>query len=66
MALPLIQAVNIQPGMRVLEGPEPAKLPLSWQNTGTVVSLELWEDLHAIHEYASEPGVCESSSGTCR
>ncbi|KYD20186.1 hypothetical protein [Caldibacillus debilis] len=37
MALPLIQAVNIQPGMRVLEGPEPAKLPLSWQNTGMLL-----------------------------
>ena len=59
MALPLITALELKPGMRVLEigagtGQVAATLAKNWGVT--VITLELWENLNVIQEYASEQG----------
>lgn len=59
MALPLITALELKPGMRVLEigagtGQVAATLAKHWGVT--VITLELWENLNVIQEYASEKG----------
>ncbi|MCJ7842221.1 methyltransferase domain-containing protein [Lederbergia sp. NSJ-179] len=60
MALPLVKAVNIKPGMRVLEigagtGQIATTLAKHWDVS--IVTLEPWEDLNVIHNYATEKGV---------
>lgn len=60
MALPLITALELKPGMRVLEigagtGQVAATVAKHWGVT--VITLELWEILSVIQEYASEQGV---------
>ncbi|WP_409295599.1 class I SAM-dependent methyltransferase [Peribacillus sp. SCS-26] len=60
MALPLVQALNLQPGMRILEvgagsGQIAAALAKYWGVS--VVTLEPWEDLNAIHLHANEESV---------
>ncbi|MEK3833006.1 MULTISPECIES: class I SAM-dependent methyltransferase [unclassified Paenibacillus] len=60
MALPLITALELKPGMRVLEigagtGQVAATVAKHWGVT--VITLELWETLSVIQEYASEQGV---------
>lgn len=57
MALPLIKAINIKPGMRVLEvgagtGQVAATLAKYWDVS--VVTLEIWEDLNIIQDYATK------------
>lgn len=56
MALPLVQAVGIQPGMRVLEvgagsGQVAGVLAKHWDVS--VVTMEIWGDLNAIQKYAA-------------
>jgi cyclopropane fatty-acyl-phospholipid synthase-like methyltransferase len=60
MAYSLVEATNIQPGMRVLEigagtGQIAATLAKYWNVS--VVTLEPWEDLNSIQKYAEEVGV---------
>lgn len=60
MALPLINALNLKPGMRVLEvgagsGQVAAILAKNWNVS--VVTLEPWEDLKPIQDYAIEQEV---------
>ncbi|MUT65931.1 class I SAM-dependent methyltransferase [Paenibacillus sp. NEAU-GSW1] len=60
MALPLITALELKPGMRILEigagtGQVAATLAKHWGVT--VITLELWESLNFIQECASEQGV---------
>jgi|GEM_PF-4645184 len=63
MALPLVEATNIRPGMRVLEigagsGQIATTLAKHWNVT--VVTLEPWSDGTAIQAYAAQQGVGSS------
>ncbi|WP_053367920.1 class I SAM-dependent methyltransferase [Bacillus sp. FJAT-27245] len=60
MAWPLIKALNLEPGMRVLEigagtGQIAVAIVKYWNVS--VVTLEPWEDLNVIHNYAEKEGV---------
>lgn len=60
MAFPLINALNLKPGMRVLEigagsGQVATILAKNWNVS--VVTLEPWEDLKAIQDFSIEQGV---------
>lgn len=60
MALPLINALNLKPGMRVLEigggtGQVAAILAKNWGVS--VITLEPWESLEVIQAFAAENGV---------
>ncbi|MFE8700019.1 class I SAM-dependent methyltransferase [Cytobacillus sp. FJAT-54145] len=60
MALPLVQALNIKPGMRVLEvgggsGQIATTIAKHWDVT--VITLEPWAKTNEIQEYAAEQGV---------
>lgn len=60
MALPFINALNLKPGMRVLEigagtGQVATILAKNW--SVSVITLEPWESLNVIQDFAAEHGV---------